>query len=132
MNYLENITLILKEEGFFVNGMDSTDDPIDIQNLIAGFNAFKSIENQQILVIQIAQSRDVRFFDFLEYCIFNGTSEIVRHGALKYLHYYKREKNLLYIFERIEALGLRQSYGRFFSIAVDMIGGECRAKFGDS
>jgi hypothetical protein len=84
MNYLESITLILKQEGFCLSGLDSVNDPINIQNLIT---AFKSEENQQRLVVQIGQSRNVRFFDFLEYCIFNAANENITQGTLKYLHY---------------------------------------------
>jgi hypothetical protein len=129
MSYLENITEILKQEGFCLSGLDSANNPIDTQELISAFTAFECGENQQRLVVQIGQSRDFRFFDFLEYCIFNAVNENTRHGTLKYLHYYKRERSLLYIFEKIEEHGLRQAYEPYFSVAVDMIGGECRAKF---
>lgn len=88
--------------------LDSANNPIDTQELISAFTAFKCGENQQRLVVQIGHSREVRFFDFLEYCIFNAVNESIRHGTLKYLNYYKREKSLLYIFEKIEELGLRQ------------------------
>jgi hypothetical protein len=125
MTYLESIALILKQEGFAVGGIDSTTHSIDIQSLIDAFNRFKNVDNKRKLIVQIGHSRDYRFFDFLLYCIFSSDEPNIRFGTLKYLPYYKGNRDLKPVFERIVASGERNNYEPYFSIALGMIGGEC-------
>jgi hypothetical protein len=135
MEHLDIIAKALTDEGYeeLANEVLSGNHYDEIcKRLIDAFTNFKDLDNQKRLVAQIGYSKDYRFFDFLEHCIFNATDEDIRHGTLKYLSYYRRDKNLLYIFEKIEDLGLRQTYEPYFSMSVNMIGGECKTKFGVS
>jgi hypothetical protein len=129
MTYLESIALILKQEGFMVSGINSTNKSIDIDSLIEAFNRFNNVDNKRKLIVQIGHSRDSRFFDFLLYCIFCADDFNIRHGTLKYLPYYKGEKDLNPLFERIVSSGQRNDYEPYFSIALGMIGGECKERF---
>jgi hypothetical protein len=134
MGHIENIAEILLNEGHVPLANEilcgAKNDEL-CESLINAFENFKNPENKNLLIVQIGYSKDIRFFDFLEYCVFNAADNI-RHGTLKYIAYFKHEKNLIPIFEKIERMGLKQSYEPYFSISAGMIGGECKSIFDNS
>ncbi|HPQ35638.1 MAG TPA: hypothetical protein PK563_14190 [Tenuifilaceae bacterium] len=125
MNYLTEISRILIAEGF-----DSLAQKVRMvtyseticDELIGAFSSFKNPDNQKRLLVQAGNSKEVRFFQFIEHCIFSAQDEDIRHGALKYLPNFKKLKDMNYIFEKIEKTGKREEYEPYFSVSSDRIG----------
>lgn len=115
-NLNENIVRILNDEGI------SNINPYNISSkyLIDIFENIKTTENQQKIVVLIGNSKDLRFFEFLEFCIFNAKNENIRHGSLKYIYNFKNQVDLKPIFERIEKNNQREEYEPYFSMAKNM------------
>ncbi|HOP05467.1 MAG TPA: hypothetical protein PL017_14075 [Tenuifilaceae bacterium] len=125
MNYLTEISEILIAEGFdsLAHKVRTCDnDEIICDELIYAFTNFKNPDNQKRLLVQAGNSKDARFFQFIEHCIFSAQDEDIRHGALKYLPNFKQLQDLNYIFEKIEKTGKREEYEPSFSISSDRIG----------
>jgi len=117
-NLNENIVRTLNNEGI------SNINPNNVTSkyLIDIFDNIKKTENQQKLVVLIGKSKDLRFFEFLEFCIFNAKNENIRHGSLKYVYNFKNQVDLKSIFERIEKNNQREEYEPYFSIAKELSG----------
>ena len=115
-NLNENIVRILNDEGI------SNINPYIISSkyLIDTFENIKTTENQQKIVVLIGNSKDLRFFEFLEFCIFYAKNENIRHGSLKYVYKFKNQVDLKPIFERIEKNNQREEYEPYFSMAKNM------------
>ncbi|MGI4872787.1 MAG: hypothetical protein ACRYFX_16630 [Janthinobacterium lividum] len=79
-----------------------------------------NISGRANLIKQLAETRDVAFWDFLKYIIYNETVYEIRITALKRANYFKKDENLENFFKEL-AQNKKAINEPFFSIALHYV-----------
>lgn len=92
------------------------------EKLLSYFNVLKSNDNKIKLIMHLGETKNIKFYELLKYCILNESNQNIRFAALKRIPYFKSKKVKEEIFDEIIERNQVDDYEPYFSIALSGIG----------
>ena len=101
---------------------------ISDKKLISYFKELKSLDSKVKLIIHLGETKNIKFYSLLKYCVLKESNQNIRFAALKRIPYFKSE-NIKEIFDEIISRNEVKQYEPYFSIALSSIDENWTTKF---